>query len=341
MKNTKKITIISLIALLVFLSASVTLRTVALFTSFNRATMHFDNSVTFTLSAIFAITAVLLFAADIFMFPKDYKLASDASSVAAFVPSGILSVSLLYMAVTMIFDTKGVGGTGGTVISSVIAFLPFILATLAILAAAFFFLGIMNAKKISNAKAALGLCTVAFLVLYGAYLYFNRNIHPTNSPNKIIDQMAYFFTAVFFLFETRIALGRDKWNLYVPFGLMAALLCGYSSIPALILYVANGSVISASITESVLTFTLFIYLSYKLLITLKLPNDNLCKMASAIQKMATAREEELAQKRIAAHARDYNIMEENSESEADDELSQQTAELTEGQISFELDGSEG
>ena len=341
MKNAKKLTATSLIALLVFLSVSVILRSIALFNSFDWETMHFDNSALFTLSTIFVTVATFAFLSFIFAAPKKYRLAPDGFALETFIPSGILSVSLLFMSVSMLVrflspDKQLSAGTPKFVI-----YIPMVLTILAVLSAAFFLLGIMNSKRLSDSKASLGMCAVAFLVLYGSYLFFAKEIHPTNSPNKIIDQMAYFSSALFLLFETRISLGRDMWRPYVSLGLISALFCGYSSLPALILYIAKNETISDSITETVLTLAIFVYVSIKLLMTLRLPNDSQCKVVEAIEKMATERETEITEKRAALHAHEYNIMEENdSESESSDNFEDQL-EPTEGQISFELDGSEG
>lgn len=342
MNNTKKLTAISLIALFAFSIATVTLRSVALFSSFDWNTMHFDNSGAFTVSAILVSIAAFAFLSFIFLAQKNFKLAPDSSALGSFTPSGMLSVALIFMSFSMIVNHYGKINTAATGISKITSYIPYALIVLALLSAAFFFLSIMSSKRISDSKAALGMCSVAFLVLYGSYLFFTKDIHPTNSPNKIIDQMAYFSAAIFLLYETRISLGRDMWKPYISFGLISALLCAYSAIPAVILYFAKGDIISNSITETVLTLTLFVYIVAKLILTLSLPSDECCKFAETIEKMAKAREEELAEKYEAAHAHDYNINEENSaEDDGISDSAEQANEPTEGQISFELDGSEG
>ena len=303
--------------------------------------MHFDGSKAFLISAIVVTAASILSFSCIFAIPKGFKLAPDNSSVTSFVPSGVLSVALLFMAFYMMSKMQGDPVSSSTLIGSIIYYLPSVLALLAILSAVYFLLSIMNSKRISNSKAILGMTTVIFLVLYGVYLYFNKSVHPTNSPNKIVDQMAYFFAAVFFLFETRNFLGRDAWRAYIPLGLITSLLCGYSGLPSLILYFANGTLVSDSINETVLTLALFIYVTWKVILTLRLPADDLCKTASAIERLAGEREEEIARRR-SSRAHDYNIMEENSTEEVEESTAEEHSPiLTEGQISFELDGSEG
>lgn len=335
MKNTKKLIDTCIIALFVAICACCALRCVALFTSFNAKTMHFDGSATFMISAVLATLAICLFFAPLVFIPKKYALAPNCFSVWAFIPSGILSISLLFMSYTMFMRYKSTAIYAEEIIEKIIQYIPSALAILALLAAAFFFLNIMIAKRTGSAKAYLGMCTVVFLALYGAYLYFSKEIHPTNSPNKIIDQMAFFSSALFFLYETRIALGRDMWKPYISFGLMASLLTAYSAIPALIYYFVDGESISNSVTENVLTLTLFIYITARLLMTRKLPSDDQCKMASIIEAMATRRENELQERRNAAHAHEYNYNVENEITD-EDAAAEENAEA-EGQIAFELD----
>lgn len=341
MRNTKKLIDTCLITLLIFATGCSVLRSIALFTSFNDKTMHFDG-ILFTLSAALVFAAALFFLTFLVLAPKKYRLAPDCSSPHIFISSGILAISLLFISFSMFVRAYTSRGTSHSGISVVIQYIPIALALLSILSAAFLFLNIMSSKRMDNLKAALGMCAVIFFALYGIYLYFNKGIHPTNSPNKIIDQMAYFSAAIFFLFETRIALGRDLWKPYIAFGLISALITGYSSIPALIYYFVNGASISDSITETVLTLTLFIYICVKIILTRKLPDDSICKMASAIERMAEAREKELAEHRGTSRAHDYNdnVAENETNPDSNEEASiENSEEPTEGQISFDLDSS--
>ena len=337
MKNTKKLIDMLIIALFVFLGASCALRAVALFNSFNTETMHFDNSATFTLSAIFTVAASLLFLSTLIIVPNGYKLAPDCSAPALFIPSGIVSVAFLFMASDMFMRAYTHRVPTASVAEQIIKYIPLALAIFALLSAASFFLNIILAKRTSSAKAILGMCTVVFLALYGAYLYFNKETHPTNSPNKIADQMAYFFSAIFFLFETRIALSRDAWKPYIAFGFISAFLTGYSAIPALIYYFGKGISISDSITETVLTLTIFLYVLTKLLLMRRLPSDEQCKMASAIERLASQREAELEERRKALRAGVYNNVETDSRDSTSSENATNENEAAEGQISFELD----
>ena len=118
---------------------------------------------------------------------------------------------------------------------------------------------------------------------------------PVNATNKLTDQLAYLFCALFFLYEARISLGRDKWRAYGSFGLIAALFTAYSSIPALITYLINGEIISNSIEENILTLTLFIFITARLISLTTLKEKSESRIISSMQEYARRREEILVE----------------------------------------------
>ena len=86
--------------------------------------------------------------------------------------------------------------------------------------------------------------------------------------------MAFIFSSIFFLYEARISLGREMWRTYTVFGLIAASLTAYTSIPAIITYYVNGEIVSntgyrsiASIEEYLLLLAVFIYILARLFLT--------------------------------------------------------------------------
>lgn len=105
--------------------------------------------------------------------------------------------------------------------------------------------------------------------------------------------MAYLFAAVFFLYETRLSFGREKWRPYIAFGFISATICAYSSIPSLIFYVVKREVTQNSIYELVLTFALFIFISSRLLLVSRLTEDRNSSTVIAISLASEARAEEL------------------------------------------------
>ena len=142
----------------------------------------------------------------------------------------------------------------------------------------------------STKRGSFGLCTVIFLSLYTAYLYYSTAL-PLNAPNKTVDEMALLFAAIFFLYEIRLSIGREKWKGYISFGFIAALICGYSAIPSLIVYLAKGEIISNNIYETALVLTLFIFIMSRLILTGELTEDKECKTVTSLIKFAESRHE--------------------------------------------------
>ena len=124
-----------------------------------------------------------------------------------------------------------------------------------------------------------------------------------------MDQMAYLFSAAFFLYESRIHMGRAQWRPYISFGLCATLICLYSSVPSIILFLANGTTVSDGMIESVLTLTLAVFLASRVFQWKTLtPNDE-CNAAKSISALAAMREEEIEEQRKLARAHDNNNVE--------------------------------
>ena len=304
----KKLKIIDLniIALLLAAISSVLLRSFALFNSFNSTTMHFEESVAIVVSNIIVVLFTLAFISYLFWGKTEEDLIAKTDNAASYIPAGIVSTAMLFMGVNLLGDISSRP-------SGILHTLSLIAAIFSFLSVGSFFLTVFIEKRNDIYKSAFSLCVVFFLAIYASYLYFNKEIHPTNSPNKLVDQMAYLFSAAFFLYEARIPLGRAKWRGYVAFGLAASLLTAYSSIPSLIVYAVNGYIVSDSLIESALTLALFIFITSKVIQTKKLTSNTECSVAKSIAALAMMREEEIKEQRKLSHERHSNEMEEKDE----------------------------
>ena len=289
-----------LIALLVLGLTASTLRTVAAFSAFNRVTMHYDDPVAITVGCCIATIAVVAFLSYLFLGDKSGKLVSHSSNWASYIPAGMVSVCLLFVSADKIASL--VSGEYDRLTFA----LALITALLAILSVVSFFLSVFIERSDDIYRASFSLCVVLYLATYASFLYFNRATHPTNSPDKLVDQMAYLFSAIFFLYETRINLKRALWRPYVAFGLGAALLTAFSSIPSLILYFAQGYELSDSIFESALTLALCIYVSSRVIQTRDLTKDAECETATEVARLAAIRENQMEEQRILSGAQEIN-----------------------------------
>ncbi len=292
--------------------AAVALRSIALLTSFDTVSMHFDNKTAITIGGIIVTVSVIAFLSYLLFGEKESELIAKSDNAASYVPAGIVSTALLFMGASIL----NIVFSPGAVYQGITFLLAIVSGVLAIISVIPFFLSVFIERRKDLCKAAFSLSIVFFLALYAMLLYFNKQNHPTNSPNRFVDQMAYLFAAIFFLFESRIPLGRSRWRGYVAFGLCGTLLCAYSSIPALILYFVNGYVLSESLIESILTLTLMIFIGSKVLQFKTLTPDTECETAKSIAALASMRAAEIeAHRTSSSHTQDINNMEENDDTE--------------------------
>ena len=297
------------IPLLFLIPAAVTLRCFALLTSFNSETMHFDNKSAFMIGNIIVIVSILGFLTYLLIGEKERELIAKNNNAASYIPAGIVSTALLFM------GAENIGMAFGGYPAGVLSILAFLCGVLAFLSVVSFFLAIFIEREENLYKAAFSLCIVFFLAIYATLIYFNKQVHPTNSPNRIIDEMAYLSASLFFLFEARIPLGRTKWRGYIAFGLIATLLCSYSAIPSLIFYFVNGYTVSESLFENILTLALSIFICSKVLQYKRLTPDAECDTAKQIAFIASKRAKELEDHRNLPHAHENDNKEENDDTE--------------------------
>lgn len=291
--------------------AAIALRCVALFlhfaptNAFSEA-IYYKNTVLVDISYYIIFASAIFFISYIFTAKRGVKLIPSFTSAATYVPTGVLGVGLLFMAIHLFKTAAAVSSYKVTSIYEPQEYPTKLIVTVCVASAIFAILGIVHIfltalveSHSSTKRAAFGLCTVLFLSIYTIYLYFSSEmppittVLPINAPNKIADQMAYLTAALFFLYEIRLSIGREKWRQYVAIGFIAAMVTAYSSIPTLIYYIAEGKVISNSIFEATLTFTLFLFIISRLLLAGYLIEDKESSAVSVLLAGADEREREL------------------------------------------------
>ncbi len=337
MSKTAKRLGIYLLALLVFISVSVTLRTVACMTELDFKSGYFDGKICITIANWFAVGGCVAGISYLFVEKKGLKFAASQENAATYIPSGLVSVALLFLAASLTYEVVRQRGDflSAATFSNFSNLFTFLLAAMAVVSVGAFLLRSLIPEKELPLRAGFDMVFVIFLALYTAALYFDSTA-PLNSPAKITDEMAYLFAAVFFIYETRISLGRELWKPYIAFGIAAALLTAYSSVPSLILYFSKGITISDSIAESALTFTLFVFIICRLALILTLPEDKACPTVNAILLMEDKRAEAMAEASEALLARDIIINEENDAME-DIENDNYTIDIDQDSITMPAD----
>ena len=102
MKNKARIFGIYLPVFAILLVAVLTLRTVALFIDFNFNTGYFIEKTLSAISDYITVAASVFFLSYIFTARRDMKLIPDFTSAATYVPTGMVSVALIFI-VTWLF----------------------------------------------------------------------------------------------------------------------------------------------------------------------------------------------------------------------------------------------
>ena len=214
------------------------------------------------------------------------------SSPLTFVPTGLVAIALLIFSLAMLSMYLNLHTPIPNVRLKVASSLALICAILAPLSAVHFFLSALLTERHAKLRAYFALATVLLGAVYASFLYFNIG-SPINSPNKLIEQMAYLFASLFFLYETRISLGREMWRGYILFGLIAALLSAYASFPALITYFVNEKYVTTTVESAALLASFSVFIFARLGMATEAAPDRECPEMAALRKFAERREEEL------------------------------------------------
>ncbi len=297
MKDKKLLYSIYFILIFLVSTACAVLRTIAVFENLNYETGFFFETPYISISDKLVIGASFFALSYIFTSKKQESLMFKFDSPLNYVFSGIVSAALIFSAANAFrgfLSAKEYVDKYKDILlrdiseAKLMMYLLGAIAIFALLSVFHFLYAAIETKRRSTKRADFGLIMVIFLALYTSYLYFNQSA-PINAPIKLVDQMTYLFAALFFLFETRISIGRERWRAYASFGFIAMMLSAYSSIPSLAIYIFKGRIISDSIYESCLTFTLFLFILARLLMLASLPEDKESKAVSALLALARER----------------------------------------------------
>ncbi len=299
-KNSKRLGIYLFIMLLATAVATA-LRTVACVKYLNYSSGLFTDNSLIAVSDAIIIALALGMLSYVFVASR-INLHASFSTSATYVPTGILGVATAFLGVKIFyhalescnyrFFSKEV-----FTLKSPAALVGMIAAILAFLSIAHHFFNAFTTESKDTVRAYFATATIAFLAFYAIEVYIDSSL-AVNDPSKVLRQITFMVAAAFFVFEARISLGREKWRIYSTFGLIAASLTAYASIPALVTYYVNGEVINspsvkslASLEEYVLLFALFIFILARLCLTIFLKEETENELVKALGEYAKDREE--------------------------------------------------
>lgn len=247
---------------------TVVLRTIACFTQLDEKSGYFSGGLC-RISNYIVLGGVLIFFSFALLYRKSSDPVPDFASPLSYIPGGVLCVALGFMGFYLaIVFFRALGGNEtmlGKAPLTLSLITTALCAALAIGSLGYFFIRALPRDGRDTVQAGFCLVTVFFFACYASGLYFNTS-SPLNNPAKITDLAAYLAAAVFFLYETRISLEREKWNLYGAFGWIAGLLCAYASVPALLFYLARGVCICDNPYSCVILFLVFVFVSCRMIL---------------------------------------------------------------------------
>lgn len=273
---------------LLVLPLTVVIRTVALLTELKEYG-HFENDLLVNISGWITAAAILFFITYMFAGKKSTKLIPSFVSPANYIPAGLVAMAMAMLGAHLLSLIIGIDLKSVSVYARVISIAT---PALAFIAALYFVLASVLIARRSMRRSDFAIVTLIFICMYVAYLYFDTTL-PINAPTRIVDEVAYLSIAMFFVGETRLSLGRERWRRYISFAFIGALMTAYSSIPNLIYYFAREKTISISIYESLLTFAFFIFIVSKIFLTPMLTKDETSGVVTKIITAAAARQEAL------------------------------------------------
>ena len=283
-------------------TVATTMRSIAYVMHLDYASGFFtDKSLVTVSDAIIALTVLGMFS---YLFAARINLRASFSTSATYVPTGILGAASAFLGMRIfsyasansnyrIFTKELLSLSGVTTLIAVLA------GVLAFVSIAYHFFNAFVTESKDVTRAYFSIVAIAFLALYAVMIYTDNSIS-LNATGRAPRQTAFLFTAIFFLYESRISLGREKWRIYTAFGLAAAALTAYVSVPAIVVYFTDKVIVSASgykslasIEEYLFLLAAFIFILARLCLTITLKEEKENELVKALANIALAREAEV------------------------------------------------
>ena len=302
--NSKRLGIY-LAIMMVLTAAATTLRSIACVIHLDYASGFFTDKSLLTVANVI-ITATVIGMFSYLFVAERINLLASFSTGATYVTTGVLGVATAFLG-TSIISFVSIASRYSSRQDSIMSadkFLPIvgvICAVLAFASIAHHFFNAFITESRAEIRAYFALASISFLGLYAMLIYLDPTL-AIGESTKILRLTAFLISALFFLYEARISIGREMWRVYTAFGLAAASLTAYASIPAIIAYFVNGELVSyasgrslVSLEEYMLLLALCIFITARLFITAGLREDVENKFIKTFKAYAGEREREIAE----------------------------------------------
>ena len=283
-------------------AVATTMRSIAYVMHLDHASGFFsDKSLVRVSDAIIVLTVLGMFS---YLFAARIDLRASFSTGATYVPTGILGAASAFLGMQIFSYALANSNYRISVkellsLAGVPTLITLLAGVLAFVSIAYYFFNAFVTESKDVTRAYFSIAAIAFLALYAVMIYTDTSIS-LNATGRALRQTAFLFIAIFFLYESRISLGREKWRIYTAFGLAAATLTAYASVPAIVVYFTNKVIVSssgykslASIEEYLFLFAAFIFILSRLCLTITLKEEKENELVKALANIALAREAEV------------------------------------------------
>lgn len=133
---------------------------------------------------------------------------------------------------------------------------------LALVSSVYFVLGITSQKIGYTAKTLLCFVVILWSMASLLGLYFDISL-TINNPSKILEQLALVAVTLYFLYECRFFIEKQRPALYLAVGFIASVLLGVSVLPNLIALFFFGLDVTTGFYTQISELGIFIYILFR------------------------------------------------------------------------------
>ncbi len=226
---------------------SAVMRTVLLFFYYDKDTNYYSHGALLpTIHTVFLCAAVVFAASSLIATKKDELSEKKFHTSGIFIFSSSLSAFTLIASLVL------------TLTKSNISTLEKIAAFTAAPAALYFISMFIKNAEAAKLRTLFGFFVPIWGTLNLAAVYFDSYV-AINAPNKIIEQMAFISVMLFFLYELRIHLNKQKPRLHLFMGMLALVFTATASFPGIIA-ATLGAIGAKYLAYDVVFAAMFIYI---------------------------------------------------------------------------------
>ena len=195
----------------IFTGVACTLRTIACINDFDFSTGFFtDKALITAANATICVTVMLMLT--YFLTTNKVNLRASFSTPATYIPTGMLAIATVFMGIGVMTHAASISKyplISAKAFTTPFTLISWLIAITALLSLVHHFFTTFITEGKTSLRAYFSIGTIAFLALYAILLYLDDSL-AINDQSKIVNQMAYLSAAIFFLYESRISLGREN-----------------------------------------------------------------------------------------------------------------------------------